>query len=116
MTTTTRKGSESARKAKIESLYQATKDPRGFFESVLGFEDLAGRWFRVSSADQQYYFGDVPFGKCAIKVTEEYITLFKSKAFGKDYDTLVVRYDFSAKRWLYAGSDQPLARSPHFCL
>lgn len=78
---------QNFRDATIAKLYEATPDARGFLESVLGFSDLADTYFRVSAADQRRYFGRVPFGKCAIKVSQTGIMkLVKTKAFGGDWD------------------------------
>ena len=56
--------------APFVKLYEATPDPIGFFEAVLGFGRLAGQWIRISAADQRRFFGCVPFGKLAIRVEE----------------------------------------------
>lgn len=78
---------DNFRDAVFTSLYPATADARGFLESVLGFSGMADTFFRVKAEDQRRYFGRVPFGKCAIKVSETgIITLAKTKAFGRDYD------------------------------
>ena len=77
------------RTAPFVKLYEATPDPRGFLESVLGFSGLADTYIRISSADQRKYFGRTPFGKCAIKVSESGVfKLIKTKAFGRDFDEI----------------------------
>lgn len=82
------------RDAKFTPLYAATPDPRGFFEAVLGFDKLADQYIRVTAADQRRYFGRVPFGKCAIKVSDQGICfLVKTKAFGRDWDSIEFFYD-----------------------
>lgn len=86
------------RDAAIATLYPATPDPRGFFESVLGFTGLTDQWFRVSAADQRRYFGRVPFGKCAVKVSDQgIIRIIKTKAFGRDQDSFEMFYDHCSK-------------------
>lgn len=86
--------STNFREAKLATLYPATPDARGFFESVLGFsEGTAETYIRVSAADQRRYFGRVPFGKCALKVSQQgVIRLIKTKAFGRDFDSIEVFY------------------------
>lgn len=82
------------RDATIAELYPATPDPRGFFESVLGFSGLEDQWFRVSAADQRRYFGRVLFGKCAVRVSPVGIVkIIKTKAFGRDQDSLEMFFD-----------------------
>jgi len=79
---------DNFRDAVFTPLYPATPDARGFLESVLGFSDMADTFFRVRAEDQRRYFGRVPFGKCAIKVSETgIIKLIKTKAFGRDWDS-----------------------------
>jgi hypothetical protein len=88
-------------KAAFIDLYQATPDSRGFFESILGFGKLAGQWVRVRASDQRRHFGNVPFGKLAIKVGEDgRITTFKTQAYGKDWDYGVYYFDHGSKKWL----------------
>ena len=87
--------------AKIVKLYKSTPDTIGFFEAVLGFGKLANEWIRVSAADQRRYFGNVPFGKLAIKVQEGgEITTFKTQAFGKDWDYGTWFFNHSKKVWM----------------
>lgn len=99
--------------AKFTPLYLATPDPIGFFEAVLGFGCLAGRWIRVPAADQRRHFGCVPFGKLAIKVEEGgEITTFKTQAFGKDWDYGTWFFDHSKKAWLNGHDRRPCATLP----
>ena len=87
--------------APFVKLYEATPDPIGFFEAVLGFGRLAGQWIRISAADQRRFFGCVPFGKLAIRVEEGgKITTFKTQAFGQDWDYGTWFFDHSTKGWL----------------
>jgi hypothetical protein len=88
------------RRASFAKLPACVPDALGFFESVLGFANLAGVYFRVTAADQRRYFGGVPFGKCAISVSQYGIVkLIKTKAFGKDFDTSEIYFDQSTKTW-----------------
>lgn len=88
------------RRASFVKLPACIPDALGFFESVLGFSGLRGAYFRVTAADQRRYFGGVPFGKCAISVSQYGIVkLIKTKAFGKDFDASEVYFDQSTKRW-----------------
>lgn len=104
------KGAKRPREACYEELYPATADPRGFFESVLGFEKLEGRWFRVKAADQRRYFGNTPFGKKAVKVTGEgsKVEVFRTSAFGKDWEFWEIYYDFSSKEWRWISDESPI--------
>lgn len=89
--------------AVIVKLYDATPDPRGFTESVLGFCGLADKWIRISAADQRRYFGRVPFGKCALKISDAgVIRLMKTKAFGRDWDYIDFVLDTSKGTFLSA--------------
>jgi hypothetical protein len=99
--TDTKQTTGNPRTAKIVSLYPATPDARGFFESVLGFGKMENKWFRVSAQDQRRYFGNVPFGKLAIKVSASgEITTFKTQDFGRDWDFCEWHFDFATKKWL----------------
>lgn len=88
-------------KAPWTKLYQATPDPRGFFEAVLGFGKLEDQWIRISAADQKRYFGEAPFGRRALKVAADgTITVFKTCDFGRDFDYQTWRYDMYSNCWL----------------
>lgn len=103
------------RDAKIATLYPATPDPRGFFESVLGFSGLADQYIRVSAADQRRYFGRIVFGKCAVKVTEGGIVrIIKTKAFGRDFDSFDMFFDHLCGQFRssWAGGDHAIILAP----
>ena len=101
------------RDAKIESLYPATPDARGFFESVLGFSGLADSYFRVPAADQRRYFGQVLFGKCAIKVSEQgVVKIIKTKAYGRDWDSLELFFDHLAGCFRSTWGDHTVVTHP----
>ena len=91
---------EFARSAEFYTPYEATPDPRGFFEAMLGFDGMAGKWVRIPALVQRRYFGNVPFGKRAIRLSENgEVEVFKSQAFGKDFDIWKFRFDLSSKTW-----------------
>lgn len=99
--------------AKPTALYEATADPRGFFESVLGFGKLAGQWIRLSKATQLRYFGDAPFGRRAIKVDDNgKVTVYKSQAYGKDWDFWEIGYDHANKGWFWWSDNSPCNSLP----
>jgi len=105
------------RDATVVPLYSATPDPRGFFESVLGFSGLEGKWFRVSYADQKRYFGRVPFGKCAVKVEGDGIlTIIKTKAFGRDRDYFEMFFDHLSKCFRSTWGDNAEIKTPGLSL
>lgn len=105
------------RDAVIADLYPATPDARGFFESVLGFSDLADQWFRVSAADQRRYFGRVLFGKCAVKVSPVGIVkIIKTKAFGRDADSFEMFFDHLAGCFRSTWGDNAVIKTPGLSL
>ena len=105
------------RDAAFTRLYPATPDPRGFFESVLGFENLADTYIRVTAADQKRYFGYTPFGRTAVKVAENGIlTLAKTKAFGTDSDTSDFVYDHDQRGFRQTFEGSPLVKYPSLAL
>jgi hypothetical protein len=110
---TAAKGSARAYNAPTVDLYEALEDPRGFFEAVLGFDEMAGRWFRLTAATQRRFFGNVPFGRRAIMVDAEgVVSIFKTQAFGQDFDIWKLRFDHSAKAWVGASDNHPLNALP----
>jgi hypothetical protein len=112
-TTTITKGTKYPGSAVITPLYEALSDPRGFFESVLGFEKLENKWIRVSFETQRRYFGNTPFGRKAIKIKEDgVVVLYKSQAYGHDWDFIEARYDHNTKGWVHADSREPLGILP----
>lgn len=105
------------RDAVIADLYPATPDPRGFFESVLGFTCIPDQWFRVSAADQKRYFGRVVFGKCAVKVSNQGIMrIIKTKGFGRDQDSFEMFFDHLSKCFRSTWGDNAEIKTPGLSL
>lgn len=101
------------RDATFATLYPATPDPRGFFESVLGFDKLADQYIRVTAADQRRYFGRCPFGKCAIRVAENgTVKIIRTKAFGHDFDYLEMFFDHVGKCFRSTWGDNAVIANP----
>jgi len=101
----------------VVELYEATSDPMGFFEAVLGFEQMANRWFRLSRATQRRYFGKtshpVPFGKKAIRIDQfGLVSVFKSCDFGKDFDIQRYRWSQASRIWEYATDGRAVGHNP----
>lgn len=112
-TDTAAKGSAKAYNAPVVELYEATPDARGFFEAVLGFENMKDLWFRVSAKTQRRYFGNVPFGKKAVRVTQTgTVEIFKTNGFGKDWDKITVAFDHAGKRWFYPSTCEDAGTEP----
>lgn len=106
----------SFRDASVVPLYSATPDPRGFFESVLGFMGLEDVWIRVCYADQRRYFGHVVFGKCAVRVTAAgMLSIYVTKAFGRDYDGMDLWFDHFARCFRSAFDNRAVA-TPYLSL
>ena len=113
-TTQTSAGRETNfRNAEIAELYECLPDPRGFFESVLGFSGLGDSYIRVSYADQRRYFGRVIFGKCAVMVSESgVVRIIKTKAFGRDFDKLDMFFDHLCGQFRSVFGDNDICHNP----
>jgi hypothetical protein len=79
-------------------------DPAGFFEA-LKLADLESKWLRLSFAVQRRFFGRVPFGKKAVKVSEcGEVRTYQTAGFGQDWDEQIYRFDFFKGCFRYAST------------
>jgi hypothetical protein len=68
-------------------------DALGFFEAV-ALASLEDNWIRLPAPAQRHFFGKVLFGNKAIKVSNDgKVTVFWTVAFGRDYESIDLRYD-----------------------
>ena len=69
----------------VRLVLHAKPDPLGFFEAI-ALSGHEGQFVRILASAQNYFFGARPFGKRAIKVEGNKITVIRSVDFGRDWD------------------------------
>lgn len=80
-------------------------DAIGFFEAIK-LADLEGKWLRLSAAVQRRFFGRAPFGKKAVRVSDNgEVRTYVTDGFGRDWDEQIYRYDHSENVFVYASGN-----------
>lgn len=87
-----------------------TDDVRGFFEA-LALEGLYDTPMRLTANLQRRFFGAPIFGKLEIEVSNEgRIFMYRKVAFGQDWNTRTVWFNFFEKSWFTTGNQKLLDR------
>ena len=88
----------SFRSFPIASLPITTPDAIGFFEAI-ALAGLEKQYVRIPAATQRRHFGNVPFGRLAVRVENGTCRTIKAMDFGRDYDTQEAFWSMADRAW-----------------
>ena len=89
----------------------ATPDEIGFFEAI-AIAGLECTYVRIPAATQRRHFGNVPFGKLAVRVNGNACTTIKAMDYGRDFDTQSAWWSMADKAWRACYDDRILEKFP----
>lgn len=80
-------------------------DAIGFFEAIM-LAGLEGEWIRLGASVQKRFFRRAPFGKKAVKISQNgEIRVYVTAGFGRDWDEQILRFDHLAGKFAYASGN-----------
>jgi hypothetical protein len=95
----------------IATLPKTTADPIGFFEAI-ALAGLEKQFVRIPAATQRRHFGNVPFGRLAVRVENSVCRTLKAMDYGRDFDMQEAFWSMADKAWRRASDAELLQAFP----